>query len=297
MRHSDPLTCLTIWLFMATSSIALEPMPTQPLVIVNWKERAEASQLVSGEWLPATEQDPERLLLEHAWTEPRLFPLVEIVPPPITEATYFIRGRIRYQEVAGEGYLEMWNHFPSGAYFTRTLSKSGPLGHISGTSDWREFALPFMKNDEPSPQKLVINLSLPGPGTVELSDLELIAPAEEYTGNALPGAWWSDRTAGLFGGLAGSFLGVFIGCVLAPLSAMGRAKSFTLTAYLLLGLAASLSLLLGLIAIVSAQPYGVCYPLLLIGLLGMFFGFGGLMLARKKYREHELRRMSALDVA
>ena len=57
------------------------------------------------------------------------------------------------------------------------------------------------------------------------------------------------------------------------------------------------SLIAGIAALIDGQPYAVAYPLLLGGvLLPIVFG-GGYRLARRAYRESELRKMHALDAA
>src|SRR5262245_39901377 len=48
--------------------------------------------------------------------------LLTIERPKITSARYALRGRVRYEGVEGEGYLEMWNQFPNGGrFFSRSL--------------------------------------------------------------------------------------------------------------------------------------------------------------------------------
>src|SRR5258706_160420 len=63
---------------------------------------------------------------------------------------YAIIGKIKYESVEGDGFLEMWNYFPPAKpgspeekYFSRTLGESGPMGKITGSSDWRVFKVPF----------------------------------------------------------------------------------------------------------------------------------------------------------
>ena len=65
------------------------------------------------------------------------------------------------------------------AYFSRTLAESGPLQSISGRSDWRPFQLPFAARDESGwlddrPERLDLNLVLPGAGKVQLRSLRLV---------------------------------------------------------------------------------------------------------------------------
>jgi hypothetical protein len=251
--------------------------------------------LTSGEFQPAEGKEPNRLRLVNDSPGPRLFPLHEFVPPTISLNSYVIRGRVKYDGVQGVGFLEMRSHFPEqGAYFSRTLGTGGPMGRLTGTSGWRDFSLPFDKADLAGPEKLVLNLHLEGPGTVEIADLELWSPADELS---VAGAWWPDRTGGVIGGLGGAILGTFLGGVLAPLMALGKARRFVTASFVLVGAVCVVVLLLGIVAVASGQPYGVSYPLLLLGGLGTFFSVFGWRMAGRKYHEAELRRMTALDVA
>ncbi|MBI1346078.1 hypothetical protein GC163_07295 [bacterium] len=286
-------TLLATWV----SPVWAESKPPGPLLKIDWQDQQAAQQLSSGQLLAAEGTEPTRLRLEHQGAGPRQFQLAVLNDPPITtdHVSYVIRGRVRYENVTGVGYLELLNYFGDSPYFSRTLATSGTLGQLTGTSDWRDFALPFFKNHEPPPQKLEINLHLPGSGIVELTDLELIAPADLALSGSPANAWWSDRAGGYIGGIGGSVLGILLGAVVGPLVAKGRAKRFALVTLAVVGTLSVVSLLAGLVAICLQQPYGVCYPLLLIGGLGSALGWGGFAQTVKRYREHELRKMSALD--
>ena len=49
--------------------------------------------------------------------------------PAVTGDSYAITGKVAYEGVEGDGYLEMWSVFPDGSrYFSRTLDDAGPLG-------------------------------------------------------------------------------------------------------------------------------------------------------------------------
>ena len=108
--------------------------------------------------------------------------LLKIQKPPFTRKRYAIIGEIKYEDVHGNGYLEMWNYFrpskpgmPEGAYFSRTLGDSGESGKLSGTSNWRRFKLPFdSTGTKESLDRLELNLILPAQGTVYIRAVELI---------------------------------------------------------------------------------------------------------------------------
>jgi hypothetical protein len=128
------------------------------------RQRADGTLVVDGSRLSADNHNVELARIAGSWVHTR---------------TYQIRTRIRYRDVSGEGYAVLWNHFADGsAYFSRSLAKSGPMGVISGSSEWRELVLPFDATGSKEPLKqLVLSLVLPGSGTVEIEPFTL-APGE-----------------------------------------------------------------------------------------------------------------------
>ncbi len=144
---------------------------------IEWSKLAEAKELDPQ---AAIEKLDDQLVLKvvRDTSKPQLIPLATLKEPKIKEKAYVLRGKVRLEGVVGDGYLEMWNHFPepkAGAYFSRTMAETGPMGKIRGTAPWREFTLPFMIDDKsfPTPNKLQINVYLPDKGTVWLTDLTL----------------------------------------------------------------------------------------------------------------------------
>jgi hypothetical protein len=111
------------------------------------------------------------------------------------------------------------------------------------------------------------------------------------------GAWWTDQRGGLIGGIGGSFLGLFLGGVLGPLIGFGKARRFVTASLIVIGVVCAGMLAAGVVAISFGQPYGVYYPLLLLGGMGVFFSGLSYWTAGRKYHEIELRRMTALDAA
>ena len=114
--------------------------------------------------------------------------LVVLPQPELSSPVYALKGMIRYQGVAGEAYLQMNNDFGDrGVFFTRTLAPSGPLGKITGDSDWRPFILPFYANrgeyaGDEAPIEVTLALLLPASGTVEIRDVRLY----QYAGDEDP---------------------------------------------------------------------------------------------------------------
>ncbi len=217
--------------------------------------------------------------------------LVDVESPGITKDRYAVKGRVRYENVSGDAYVEMWNVFPEARYFTRTIGDQGPMRTITGSSGWRSIVLPFDATGAAAPpERLIINVVLPGRGEVTLGALTLV--------ELEPGEWPSgvndSAPFGLWGGIAGATFGVF-GGLLGWLGGRGKAKRVVLTGFRLMMAAGGVSLVLGGIALARGLPYHVYYPLLLIGAIALLVPASTLPRLAKRYQELELRRMSALD--
>lgn len=245
----------------------------------------------------------DALKIENTNDGPMQVTLLNIEHPKISRQMYEISGEIRYDNVKGDGFLEMWNIFPparrglpEGQYFSRTLGDSGDMGKISGTSDWRRFSLPFDSTGAPTgPSRLKINLVLQGRGTVYIG----LPALSQYTGAGeikSPNAWWSDRQAGLIGGSAGALFGA-LGAIMGTLSSFGKCRRLVIAFLKILIGIGVVCLAAGVVALSLHQPYGVFYPLLLLGVLLTAICGGMLPMMGKRYREFELRRMQSMDVA
>lgn len=106
--------------------------------------------------------------------------ILEVADPMVPGHRYMLKGKVKYVGVAKDAYVEMWSHFADDkAYFTRTLSEQGPTAKIQGDSDWREIALPFLSKEDYLPTKLVVNVVVPGEGTIYLTTLTLTKLPEE----------------------------------------------------------------------------------------------------------------------
>lgn len=253
---------------------------------VDWDALQEQGEIPTGEVLPANDDASFARLKLEGERSGRTVTFLVIDNPPITQRYYILRGKIRYENVVGHGYLEMWNHLPGGGkYFTRTLAESGPMQKLHGTSDWRSFQLPFqLSGDVQPPHKLEVNLVLQGQGTVYLGPITL----EEQR------LWWSDAMGGILGAVIGIVVGCF-GAVIGVLSSRGKAASFVKVSMALVVVAGAGILIAGIYALMESQPYGVYYPLLLGGGLMMVI-FGGLWpVVAQRYRERELKTMEAAD--
>jgi hypothetical protein len=273
---------------------------------------SEPSHLVSrSTWsqLPATEgqilaptadRPFEALRVVNDSGRPRRFTVAVVERPDIRQTHWVVSGRVRYESVQGHGYLEMWSHLGSGAYFTRTLGATGPMQWLSGTSVWREFTLPFdARGTKLHPEKLVVNVVLPGRGSVELSPLAVYdgwAGAETGPSGLRDAAWWGERQSGWVGGIAGTVFGI-LGAMIGGFLAQGRARGFVRSVLVAeVGLGVTL-LAAGLLAFTGHQPYAVWYPLVLFGGFLCLWAPYFLRLSARRYREAELRKMAALDIA
>lgn len=107
---------------------------------------------------------------------PLVLQVLSLEEPSLHGPRYALRGDVRYRDVEGAAYLEMWTELPGGGrYFTRTLAEVGPMAGMRGSSDWRPVELPFdLTGSDETPERLVVNVVLPGAGTVDLSNLELV---------------------------------------------------------------------------------------------------------------------------
>ena len=287
-RPGSALLVVACWLLPAAPASSEEVVRR-----IAWQELAAANALESG--TVVTDADGASLRIVHEGTGPVTLPLVTIERPAIRSARYALRGRVKYERVAAGGYLEMWNYLPEGAFFSRTLDQSGPMGRLEGTSKWRAFVLPFFNREGGSPpDKLVFNLVLAGAGTVELGPVELVQFAAGEDPVADSTAWWSDRQAGILGAIGGSALGI-LGAVVGWLGSAGRARGFVLTTIKGIAWLGTGALLLGGAAFIGGQPYAVYYPLVLSGAIGAALGFSLSRTLSRRYEDLELRRMQALD--
>lgn len=207
-----------------------------PLVILHAAPEEKGAVLRKISWsevpLPtgATRQDKPgdspTLLVKHDGAKVLQLPLWKLEKPGITKKCYALRGKVRYKDVSGIGYFELWNEFPPAKpggpaprYFSRSLAETGPFSRITGSSDWREVFIPFDASEAPEhPQTLELNLSLPGAGEVEVTSLVLMQfdNAEAMWGTIVTGAaspsgvhGYGTRTIALVAGIV-CLLGIFV---------------------------------------------------------------------------------------
>jgi hypothetical protein len=297
------VSCLACGFAIACGTTA--PAEEPALMTIDWHERAAQGLLANGEAVDLGELRTHphahgvKVVGAAKPGEPSANPVIALTTienPGITKQSFALSGWIRHQAVEGTAYLEMWTVLPDDMrYFTRTLDDFGSMKSISGDSDWREIALPFQlsNTDDAKPTKLILNLVLPGAGEVVLSNLTL-TEADNATAAMSPGAWWSDQTAGVVGGIGGSLIGL-IGALVGTLCGLGVGRWFVIPLLIAGSVLGGGLIVLGMVALALGQPYGVYYPLLLSGVLCELLGIVGLVVGRQRYAQAELRRMEALD--
>src|SRR5215471_9720075 len=259
----------------------------QVISTFSWKELGDTGKLTAGTFTGAPDN---ALKVENRGPGAMSATVLTIAKPKISTDFYAVTGEVRYDNVEADGFLEMWSHFgETAAYFSRTLGLAGPMAKLTGTSDWRAFTLPFnAKGASSRPSKLVVNVQLPGKGSVFLRNLKLVQSTGFDRAATKTGAWWSDRTVGIVGGLVGAIIGC-IGALTEWLAARGKAQHFVVNAVRVLIGAGVVFALGGLAAVTLRQPYGVWYALLLLGVLVLVIFPFRLRRYRDRYREFELR--------
>lgn len=189
-RAMDEMTALTTEMSRTDDrSTQLRGNPEeQRLAEYDWKTLAAEGRLGAG--VPVTRDGRSCLRIENPADKPMQARLLTIENPPIVAMRYRVRGEASHENVQGAAYLEMWSVFADGRYFSRTMGEpgSGPMGQLTGTSDWREFSLPFDRTGtDDAPDRIEVNLHLPGKGVVYLGPLELIAFMPDGEGGDHPG--------------------------------------------------------------------------------------------------------------
>jgi hypothetical protein len=230
-------------------------------------------------------------------------PLIELENPGITSAVYALKGMIRYENVEGDGFLQLDSHFGAkGTFFTKSLAPAGPLGKISGSSDWRPFLLPFYANSgdqaggaSPLPEKLSLGLYLPGSGAVSIRGLGLYQYAAGEDPLQATGQWMTERDSSLLGAIGGSLLGIW-GALIGVISARGKGRRFVLGSAMALLFVGFASIVIGVVALAAAQPYGVYSLFLLIGILLVALMAVLRRTLSMRYEQLELKRMQSMDL-
>jgi len=293
-------------LLRATLAVLLHgsfAMAVDDVATLRWSELKAQGHLKVGRIVPAVEgaasDGQEELLIVNDAAQPLTVRLATLESPGIAKPCYLVRGKIRYEGVDQPGYLEMWNQFGDGGrYFSRTLSSSGPMGTIHGTSSRREFILPFRSSRQSGgPVRLKINLVLPAQGKVWIGPLHVSEFTEQEWSfaTAAEGAWWGNRTGSLIGGILGPLLGI-MGALVGTLCGLGRGRSVCIAICWFAIVFGVVCLGAGIAALFQSQPYVVYFPLLLVGFIATVVMGGMQPTIRKRFADAELCKMEAMDV-
>ena len=215
--------------------------------------------------------------------------LIACAAPEFSTHQYVVRGRVKYEGIVGDGYLELLNDFgDKKVYFSRTLGQSGGLKKLQGTSDWREFELPFHADPGMKPVRLSLNLVLKGEGKVIVSQPRFSNLADSAAG------WWTNQQSGIVGAVVGSLLGI-LGGLIGWSATWGKSQKLTM-GLCHTGIAIGcVCLATGAIAAGLQQPFHVYYPLLLAGIISVCVIGANLRTISQRFQADEFRRMQAID--
>ena len=258
-----------------------------------WDDLQKQGRVTGGIVLsPESDSSDFRVKIENSQSRPSSVTALTIDRPQIAGPRYKLTGKVRYENVEGIGYLEMWNYFPGGGqYFSRTLAEQGPMGKLHGTSGWRSFVLPFDATGSPPPTRLVVNVVLQGRGTVYLGPMELSEETGTTSGVLNEGV---NKLAGVAGGIAGALVGC-VGAIIGVLTSLGRARRLVIASATVLIALGTLAFIVGIVAFVSSHSSFYAW-LLLFGFLTAVVPLGLLPIIRKRYEDVELRTMRAHDL-
>jgi hypothetical protein len=286
----------TSFAFLSLLLLSFTLQAEELLRMPSFTEAAASGALRAGEVT-----DDESLTVT-AVTGEQFRTLLELADPGISSPVYALKGVIRYEGVEGDAYLQLDSYFgDKGAFFSKTLAMNGPLGKLSGSSDWRPFVLPFYANSgdqadgaSPVPDKLVLSLFLPGEGSVSIRDVGLYQYAAGEDPLRSSGRWISGRAGAWLGAIGGSLLGLW-GALVGVISARGKARRFVLGSTIVLLLLGIVSLGIGAVGLASAQPHAVYYPFLSLGILLIVLMAVFRRTLSRRYEQAELKRMQAMD--
>lgn len=277
--------------------------PTQTLPFPEGAKLVQ-EELITGKLVPEGQQPNGKfayvLEIENTNDRPLTVQLLSISKPGFSNLVYGVTGSIKFDKVQGDAYLEMLSLFPPAQpgqmgreYFTRTLGEAGEMRKISGTSDWRKVSLPFDRTGTATPpDRLQINLYLPGRGTVYFRPLSLNKYGDEA--GTVSASWWSASAASWIGGIGGPVIGC-LGGLLGALAGRGKARGLVLALWQMLIIAGVVSLIAAVIGFIVKQPDFVTTPLLIFGVVLTTVMGVILPTAKKRYHELEIRRMASID--
>jgi hypothetical protein len=258
---------------------------------LDWHGLREQGCITQGVIVPA--EGPaafDSLRVANTGSEPSTIQVLVLEDPPVTARRFSLTGTLRYEEISGRGSLELWAHFPGGQVASAsTQASAGPSRYLEGTSEWREFVLLI---DAPAawgrPGRLVLNVSLPGPGTVWLGPLSLVGHPMGWRALLSLYGWW------IVGGVWAAAL-LATEAFLLGLAGRGRARAAVTVGLIAAFLCGAAMFVGGVVAAARLQPTFLSASAVLAGLVVATIAGLGLLRARRLYGEQELRKIDAMD--
>ena len=207
--------------------------------------------------------------------------VLTIDDPNISEVEYALVGEYRY---VGEqtGYLEMWSVFANDQRYFSRIALTG--------SGWQQFELPFLTQPGQYPEHVELAVVVPDGASIDLGSLTL-----EQGLTSSSQAWFSGSTGGWMGAAGGTLIGL-IGALMGVMVSRGRGRRVVVALVGVQVLVGMIFLVAGTMALSQAQPFGVAYPLLHLGLLCESAGLIEYFVMRRRFEAIELRQMHAMDM-
>jgi hypothetical protein len=202
--------------------------------------------------------------------------------PPVRDDAFVIEGQLKYDNVAGPGYLELTSTFADGTSETnRANAAFGPAGGMTGSSPWRRFVLASGDaHHGQTPTRIDVSVVLPKGGTVYLGSANLVEGMANHRHRAT--SWLESPRAGTLAGALGAVV-VLYGIVAGFLASRGRWKRLVV-ALTVLAMALSCAALGCAIAGMVGNPArDALYPLALVGALGIALCGVMMKLIKRKY--------------
>ena len=96
--------------------------------------------------------------------------LAQLDQPQVEACQLWAQAMVSARDLQGQAYLEIWVHMPGpGFFFSKGLQQA-----VKGGRDWQATGAPFMLQKGQRPQKVTVNLTILGRGTVLIDDLRLV---------------------------------------------------------------------------------------------------------------------------
>lgn len=111
-------------------------------------------------------------------------------------------------------------------------------------------------------------------------------------------AWWSQSSGAWVGAIGGSACGVIfggLGALEGWLAPRGIGRRWILGAHIAAIVISVAAAIAGIVALSTGQPYGVWYPLALVGGIGVFVMSPLYFVIRMRYRQAENRKLDASE--